>query len=309
MFFYVLIDFFYIGVIILPFIFDKNPDIFREYFLIQEITIEFLFVILLKITIIFSVLYFFFQDKLIQKINIKGLILNFFLIIILFSLFFILSPYFITDKDSSTFIEEYTNELLFENILLLLLFYVLFSFIVISANYIYSKRNKKIIRKLANSEYEKEKLFKFILNYEEPIFDFYKYLRLLEFTNSYIVERKDQILSTINFIKIKDFGILFDFYYDDEIDGSLLLEFLKKNKILSEKYLILHINENRSKVFDLYKNFINIPKEIEEILWEELVNESLEIKEYSLKDFLLLLCESKNKVIFVNNTLQNNSLS
>ncbi len=307
--FYLVVNSVYFLIILLPFFFYKDTNFFKEYFFIEEFTTELIAVLLLKTTLIFSIFYYFFIDKLANKINIRGLILNFFFSLMLFVFLFFSTYFFISQENLLILFKEYKNEFLLINIFLLMLFYLLFTFIVISSNYIYFKRNKKYIRKLANSEYEKEKLFKFILNYQEPMFDFYKYIRLLEFTNTYIVERKDQFLSTINFIRVNEFGILFDFYYEEEIDGNLLLEYLKANQIVSVKYLILDVKENIWKILNSFNNFVVISEEAQETLWDQFINESLEIKEYSLRDFFFLLTDFKNQLIFLNNTLQNKLIS
>ena len=307
--FYLVVNSVYFLIILLPFFFYKDTNFFKEYFFIEEFTTELIAVLLLKTTLIFSIFYYFFIDKLANKINIRGLILNFFFSLMLFVFLFFSTYFFISQENLLILFKEYKNEFLLINIFLLMLFYLLFTFIVISSNYIYFKRNKKYIRKLANSEYEKEKLFKFILNYQEPMFDFYKYIRLLEFTNTYIVERKDQFLSTINFIRVNEFGILFDFYYEEEIDGNLLLEYLKANQIVSVKYLILDVKENVWKILNSFNNFVVISEEAQETLWDQFINESLEIKEYSLRDFFFLLTDFKNQLIFLNNTLQNKLIS
>ncbi len=307
--FYLVVNSVYFLIILLPFFFYKDTNFFKEYFFIEEFTTELIAVLLLKTTLIFSIFYYFFIDKLANKINIRGLILNFFFSLMLFVFLFLSTYFFISQENLLILFKEYKNEFLLINIFLLMLFYLLFTFIVISSNYIYFKRNKKYIRKLANSEYEKEKLFKFILNYQEPMFDFYKYIRLLEFTNTYIVERKDQFLSTINFIRVNEFGILFDFYYEEEIDGNLLLEYLKANQIVSVKYLILDVKENVWKILNSFNNFVVISEDAQETLWDQFINESLEIKEYSLRDFFFLLTDFKNQLIFLNNTLQNKLIS
>lgn len=307
--FYLVVNSVYFLIILLPFFFYKDTNFFKEYFFIEEFTTELIAVLLLKTTLIFSIFYYFFIDKLANKINIRGLILNFFFSLMLFVFLFFSTYFFISQENLLILFKEYKNEFLLINIFLLMLFYLLFTFIVISSNYIYFKRNKKYIRKLANSEYEKEKLFKFILNYQEPMFDFYKYIRLLEFTNTYIVERKDQFLSTINFIRVNEFGILFDFYYEEEIDGNLLLEYLKANQIVSVKYLILDVKENVWKILNSFNNFVVISEDAQETLWDQFINESLEIKEYSLRDFFFLLTDFKNQLIFLNNTLQNKLIS
>lgn len=287
----------------MPLIYDCFPEFFG-YLNIKELGHTFIAFLFLKFTIIFSITFFFLIKKT-QSLNLKFIILNFiFLLLLIFIVFFIGFLVFPSYKEFWEPLEEFKQEFLYENLFFFLVFYSLFAFIVLSSKYIYTKRNHKILRKLANSDYEKEKLFQFILNYEEPLFNFYKYRRLLEFTNSYIIEKNDEILGCINYINFHQFGILFDFYFEKKEYGEELLYFLKNNGILSNNFLICNFKE--TKILPLLETFSFVTQENHlKNLRNVFFNEIQYILEYSLKDFLTCLSDSNKNLVFLkNNALQ-----
>lgn len=280
-------------------LFASNYEIYHSLFLF------------LKITLILSLIYFLFIKKLNHQINFSTVLWNFLIVhfLLFFSFFLIYILIYISKKNWIIFLKNFNNEFLINNLILFEIFYILFLFLILSSNYIYLLKEKRIIRKLANSNYEKEKLFEFINRFQPPIYDLYKYIRLLEFTNSYIVEKNDNILSSINFIIRNEFGILFDFYYNNPEDGFLLLRNIKQN--LKEVNFLFLIQENSViSLKEILDNYIIISSETERNFIKELFKkEIMRINEYSLVDFFNFIIEKKNLAIFINNALQNKLFS
>jgi hypothetical protein len=146
---------------------------------------------------------------------------------------------------------EFINYFIFYSISFTILFYCGCLFLLYISLVIYQKRQEKILRKLANFQDEIENLYNFINNFYKSDFSVYQYQKLLQYVNSYIIEKNNEILCSLNVIYHNNILFLFDFFANNPLDYDLMLNFLEKHLLTKKIDTIIFITKEKKQSDDL----------------------------------------------------------
>ncbi len=238
--FLTILNILFVGLYFFPLIFNQTP-LYETHDL--EIT-EYIFIYVI-ISLKISLIYIFISKKIYHLFQLKTYIINFFILIVSILLIFIIL------KVVNIKTHDLLNHYLFYSNVFTFIFYS-FNFVMIHiSNIILKQRNVKMIRKLSIFEDEVENLYNFVKSFKSHEYNLYEYQNLMKYVNSFIVEKNNKILASINLIQIDTIYIVFDFFSYDVDDLYLLIH-----------YILKHLNKNITMlIFDFPNNYSYIENE------------------------------------------------
>lgn len=268
----------------------------------ENLEISYYFFYFLIYSLIISICFIFLSKKIYHQFNIKNILINFFILISLYNLFlFILNFFF------PVILKEYFNYYFFYSISFSIIFYTGNLILFYISKIILQNRNRKILRKLTNYEDEIFNLYNFINNNSNPEFSFYQYQKLLQYVNSYIIEKNNEILCSINFIINNNTIFIFDFKAKTKNDFFSMMNFIIHNILNSQIKNIIYLTNIPEESNELltYLNYsLNLQNKT--YFWEkDLFNKDFlkQFEEktsiYILKKFYNMISDKKNSEIYV----------
>ncbi|GIX40825.1 MAG: hypothetical protein KatS3mg129_0558 [Leptospiraceae bacterium] len=268
----------------------------------ENLEISYYFFYFLIYSLIISICFIFLSKKIYHQFNIKNILINFFILISLYNLFlFILNFFF------PVILKEYFNYYFFYSISFSIIFYTGNLILFYISKIILQNRNRKILRKLTNYEDEIFNLYNFINDNSNPEFSFYQYQKLLQYVNSYIIEKNNEILCSINFIINNNTIFIFDFKAKTKNDFFSMMNFIIHNILNSQIKNIIYLTNIPEESNELltYLNYsLNLQNKT--YFWEkDLFNKDFlkQFEEktsiYILKKFYNMISDKKNSEIYV----------
>lgn len=231
--FLTILNILFVGLYFFPLIFNQTP-LYETHDL--EIT-EYLFIYVI-ISLKISLIYIFISKKIYHLFQLKTYIINSFILIVTILMIFIIL------KVVKIKTHDLLNHYLFYSNVFTFIFYSFNLIMIHISNIILKQRNVKMIRKLSIFEDEVESLYNFVKSFKSHEYNLYEYQNLMKYVNSYIVEKNNKILASLNIIQLDTIYILFDFFSYDIHDLDLLIQFLLRHLNKNITMLIVDFPEN-----------------------------------------------------------------